>query len=100
MLDTAHTLAAGYDIKTPEGFSETFRHFDEVVGFSYLRGMHLNDSKKELGSRVDRHESIGKGLMGLDTFRMIMADPPFRQYALNPRDPGRGALAGGDTASI
>ena len=81
-LDTAHTLAAGYDIKTPEGFSETFRHFDEVVGFSYLRGMHLNDSKKELGSRVDRHESIGKGLMGLDTFRMIMADPRFDNMPL------------------
>ena len=81
-LDTAHTLAAGYDIKTPEGFSETFRHFDEVVGFSYLRGMHLNDSKKELGSRVDRHESIGKGLMGLDTFRMIMADHRFDNMPL------------------
>ncbi|MCX4383729.1 MAG: deoxyribonuclease IV, partial [Parabacteroides distasonis] len=81
-LDTAHTLAAGYDIKTPEGFAETFRHFDEVVGFSYLRGMHLNDSKKELGSRVDRHESIGKGLMGLDTFRMIMADPRFDNMPL------------------
>ena len=81
-LDTAHTLAAGYDIKTPEGFAETFRHFDDVVGFSYLRGMHLNDSKKELGSRVDRHESIGKGLMGLDTFRMIMADPRFDNMPL------------------
>ena len=81
-LDTAHTLAAGYDIKTPEGCAETFRHFDEVIGFSYLRGMHLNDSKKDLGSRVDRHESIGKGLMGLDTFRMIMADPRFDNMPL------------------
>ena len=81
-LDTAHTLVAGYDIKTPEGFAETFRHFDEVIGFSYLRGMHLNDSKKDLGSRVDRHESIGKGLMGLDTFRMIMADPRFDNMPL------------------
>ena len=81
-LDTAHTLAAGYDIKTPEGFAETFRHFDEVIGFSYLRGMHLNDSKKDLGLRVDRHESIGKGLMGLDTFRMIMADPRFDNMPL------------------
>ena len=81
-LDTAHTLAAGYDIKTPEGFAETFRHFDEVVGFSYLMGMHLNESKKDLGSRVDRHESIGKGLMGLDTFRMIMADPRFDNMPL------------------
>lgn len=62
--------------------------------------MHLNDSKKELGSRVDRHESIGKGLMGLDILPHDHGGPPFRQYALNPRDPGRGALAGGDTASI
>ena len=81
-LDTAHTLAAGYDIKTPEGFAETFRHFNEVIGLKYLKGMHLNDSKKDLGSRVDRHESIGKGLMGLDTFRMIMADPRFDNMPL------------------
>ena len=63
-IDTAHTLAAGYDIKTVEGFTETFRHFDEVIGFSYLRGMHINDSKKDLATRVDRHDSIGKGGMG------------------------------------
>lgn len=81
-LDTAHTLAAGYDIKSAEGFAETFRHFDEVIGFRYLKGMHLNDSKKDLGSRVDRHESIGKGLMGLDTFRMIMKDPRFDDMPL------------------
>lgn len=81
-LDTAHTLAAGYDIKTPEGFAETFRRFDEVVGLAYLRGMHLNDSKKELGSRVDRHESIGKGVMGHDTFRMIMEDARFDNIPL------------------
>ena len=57
-IDTAHTLAAGYDIKTEQGFTETFRHFDEVIGFSYLRGMHINDSKKDLATRVDRHDSI------------------------------------------
>ena len=62
-IDTAHTLAAGYDIKTVEGFTETFRHFDEVIGFSYLRGMHINDSKKDLATRVDRHDSIGKGCL-------------------------------------
>lgn len=76
-LDTAHTLAAGYDIKTPEGFTETFRHFSEVIGFDYLKGVHLNDSKKNLGSRVDRHDSIGKGVMGITTFKMIMDDPRF-----------------------
>lgn len=81
-IDTAHTLAAGYDIKTPEGFTETFRHFDEVIGFSYLRGMHINDSKKDLGSRVDRHDSIGKGVMGIDTFRLLMDDPRFDNIPL------------------
>lgn len=81
-LDTAHTLAAGYDIKTSEGFLETFRHFDEVIGFSYLKGMHINDSKKDLGSRVDRHDSIGKGVMGITTFKMIMEDPRFDDIPL------------------
>ncbi|MGM9758625.1 MAG: deoxyribonuclease IV [Parabacteroides sp.] len=76
-IDTAHTLAAGYDIKTEAGFGETFRQFDEVVGFSYLKGMHINDSKKDLGTRVDRHDSLGKGMMGLTTFELIMRDPRF-----------------------
>lgn len=81
-IDTAHTLAAGYDIKTEEGFRDTFRRFDEVVGFKYLRGMHINDSKKDLGTRVDRHDSIGKGVMGITTFKMIMADPRFDDMPL------------------
>lgn len=81
-IDTAHTLAAGYDIKTAEGFTETFRHFDEVIGFSYLRGMHINDSKKDLGTRVDRHDSIGKGVMGLTTFNMLMKDSRFDNIPL------------------
>lgn len=81
-IDTAHTLAAGYDIRSEEGFMETFRRFDEIVGFSYLRGMHINDSKKELGTRVDRHDCIGKGVMGLDTFRMLMNDPRFEEIPL------------------
>lgn len=81
-IDTAHTLAAGYDIKTPEGFTETFRRFDEVIGFSYLRGMHINDSKKDLGTRVDRHDSIGKGVMGLAAFKMLMDDPRFDDIPL------------------
>ena len=76
-IDTAHTLAAGYDIKTTEGFTETFSKFDEIVGFSYLKGMHINDSKKDLASRVDRHDSIGKGVMGMTTFTMLMNDPRF-----------------------
>ena len=81
-IDTAHTLAAGYDIKTEQGFTETFRHFDEVIGFSYLRGMHINDSKKDLATRVDRHDSIGKGVMGMTTFKILMADPRFDDIPL------------------
>lgn len=80
--DTAHTLAAGYDIKTEQGFMETFRHFDEVIGFSYLRGMHINDSKKDLATRVDRHDSIGKGVMGMTTFQMLMQDTRFEDIPL------------------
>lgn len=76
-IDTAHTLAAGYDIKTTEGFIDTFDKFDKIIGFSYLKGMHINDSKKDLASKVDRHDSIGKGLMGLTTFKMLMNDPRF-----------------------
>ena len=81
-IDTAHTLAAGYDIKTTSGFMETFRRFDEIIGFSYLRGMHINDSKKDLGTRVDRHDSIGKGVMGLTTFQLLMNDPRFDDIPL------------------
>lgn len=81
-IDTAHTLAAGYDIKTESGFTETFRHFDDVIGFSYLKGMHMNDSKKDLASRVDRHDSIGKGVMGITTFTMLMHDPRFDDIPL------------------
>lgn len=81
-LDTAHTLAAGYEIRTKEGFDDTFRKFDEIVGFQYLRGMHINDSKKELGTRVDRHDSIGKGVMGMDTFSFIAKDSRFNNMPL------------------
>ena len=81
-IDTAHTLAAGYDIKTEQGFTETFRHFDEVIGFSYLRGMHINDSKKDLATRVDRRDSRGNKEMGMTTFKMLMADPRFDDIPL------------------
>lgn len=81
-LDTAHTLAAGYDIRTEKTFEETFSHFDKVVGFKYLRGMHLNDSKKEVGTHVDRHDSLGKGVMGMETFRLIMNDSRFDNMPL------------------
>ena len=81
-IDTAHTLAAGYDIRTVEGFTKTFNHFDEIIGFSYLKGMHINDSKKELATKVDRHDSIGKGVMGLTTFEMLMKDSRFDEIPL------------------
>ena len=76
-LDTCHTLAAGYDIKTEKGYEQSFREFESIVGFRYLRALHLNDSKKDVGSRVDRHESLGKGAMGKEIFRWIMNDSRF-----------------------
>lgn len=76
-LDTAHTLASGYEIRTEEGFRDTFARFDEIIGFNYLRGMHINDSKKELATRVDRHDSVGKGVMGLKMFELLMNDSRF-----------------------
>ena len=81
-LDTAHTLASGYEIRTREGFENTFRQFDEIIGFGYLKGMHMNDSKKELASRVDRHDSLGKGLMNMDVFSFIMNDNRFDNIPL------------------
>ncbi|MBZ4658064.1 MAG: nfo [Methermicoccus sp.] len=81
-IDTAHTLASGYEIRTREAFDETFSKFDRVVGFHYLKGMHINDSKKELASRVDRHDSIGKGVMNMDMFSFIMNDPRFDNMPL------------------
>lgn len=76
-IDTCHAFAAGYDLSTEQGLLETFRKFDETVGFNYLRGMHLNDSKRELGSRVDRHDNIGVGEIGSEGFRWIMQDDRF-----------------------
>lgn len=76
-LDTCHTYTAGYDIKSEEGYKASFEDFENIVGFNYLKGIHLNDSKKELASRVDRHDNIGKGLLGLDVFRRMMNDPRF-----------------------
>ena len=81
-LDTCHTFCSGYDIKSKEGFKRTFEEFERVVGLKYLKGMHLNDTKKGLGSKVDRHESIGKGLLGEETFRMLMNDDRFNDMPL------------------
>jgi deoxyribonuclease-4 len=74
-LDTCHLFAAGYPIHTEKGWEETMREFDQIVGLEHLVAIHVNDSKKGLGSKVDRHEHIGKGQMGLTAFRMVMNDP-------------------------
>ena len=79
-LDTCHTFTAGYDLL--EDYEKVFNEFEEVVGFQYLRAMHLNDSKKALGSRVDRHDSIGKGFIGFPFFEKLMRDPRFDNMPL------------------
>ena len=87
-FDTAHVFAAGYDIRTREAYEETFDQFDEIVGLDKLKVLHLNDSKKELGSRVDRHEHIGKGLIGIDAFRFIVNDKRFENLPMILETPG------------
>jgi len=77
LLDTCHTFDFGYDISSKEGYEKTFDEFDKLIGFSYLKGIHLNDSMFGLSSKKDRHESIGKGLLGMDFFRRFMNDPRF-----------------------
>ena len=81
-LDTCHLHAAGYDLTTADAYERTMREFEQVVGLHYLAGAHLNDSKTELGSRVDRHESLGKGTMGWEPFRLLMNDPRFDDLPL------------------
>jgi deoxyribonuclease-4 len=81
-LDTCHTFTAGYDLRTKEACNKTFSDFDQIVGFKWLRGMHLNDSKPDVGSRVDRHESLGKGKLGWDVFEYIMKDDRFEDIPL------------------
>ncbi len=76
-LDTCHSFTAGYDLRTTTACDKSFAEFETIVGFKYLRGMHLNDSKPDLGTRVDRHESLGKGKIGLECFRYIMNDARF-----------------------
>ncbi len=76
-IDTCHAFTAGYDLRSAAGFKETFSEFERTVGFAYLKGMHLNDAKTALGSRVDRHHSLGAGEIGWDCFRMIMQDARF-----------------------
>ncbi|ARU94666.1 deoxyribonuclease IV [Tatumella citrea] len=76
-IDTCHAFAAGYDLRSVENCEATFRDFERIVGFNYLRGMHLNDAKSEFGSRVDRHHSLGQGNIGETVFSWLMKDPRF-----------------------
>ena len=81
-LDTCHTFTAGYDLRTKKIFKATMDEFEKVVGFKYLSGIHLNDSKPDLGTRVDRHHSIGKGKLGVEPFRFIMNDKRFDEIPM------------------
>ena len=74
-IDSCHAFAAGYDLSTIDGYADTWRRFDEIIGFKYLSGMHLNDTKKGLASKVDRHETLGNGVLGADFFSFLMNDP-------------------------
>ena len=76
-FDTEHAFAAGYDIRTKDGYERTFTQFDEAIGIKLLAAFHLNDSKKEFNSRVDRHEHIGKGFIGVEAFRLLVNDKRF-----------------------
>ena len=81
-IDTCHAFAAGYDLSSINNVKKVFQEFSNIIGFKYLKGIHLNDSKKKLGSRVDRHESIGKGYVGYDVFRFIMKSEKFNNIPL------------------
>jgi deoxyribonuclease-4 len=81
-LDTCHLLASGYDLCSPEGYASTFAQFGRLVGFDRLKAFHMNDSRKPLGSRVDRHEHIGAGYLGLEPFRRIVNDRRFRDLPM------------------
>lgn len=81
-IDSCHAFAAGYDLSTPEGYEGVWHHFDETIGLKYLSAMHINDTKKGLGSHVDRHETMGNGMLGMDFFRLLMADPRMNDIPL------------------
>jgi deoxyribonuclease-4 len=81
-LDTCHSFAAGYDLRTAAACNATFEEFERIVGFKYLRGMHLNDAMRPLGSRIDRHSPLGEGEIGWECFRYIASDERFNDIPL------------------
>ena len=81
-IDSCHTFAAGYNLADPQGYDATFEEFEREVGFNYLKGVHLNDCKRECGSRVDRHEVLGKGTLGINFFKQFMNDPRFDEIPI------------------
>jgi deoxyribonuclease IV len=87
-LDTCHLFAAGYDIRTPEAYASTLRQFESIVGLQHLKAWHLNDSKKDLGSRVDRHDDIGSGFIGCEGFRNLLKDPKMQGLPMILETPG------------
>ena len=76
-IDTCHAYSAGYDLKSEEGYKKTWEDFENIIGFNYLKGMHLNDDKREHGSRIDRHAELGNGTLGKEFFIRLMNDPRF-----------------------
>lgn len=99
-LDTCHLFAAGYEIRTKEGYEKTMEAFDWLVGLSRLRVLHLNDSKQDLGSRVDRHEHIGKGFLGLSPFRFILNDRRLRSLPMILETPKDGDPVAADRCNL
>ncbi len=93
-IDTCHSYSAGYDLKTFEGAAAVFAEFDRIIGFEFLKGMHLNETKKELGSKVDRHDVLENGLLGMEVFRFIMNDPRFDGIPLILETPDETRWAG------
>ncbi|HDD59448.1 deoxyribonuclease IV [Thermoplasmatales archaeon ex4484_36] len=87
-FDTCHAFAAGYDIRTPEAYGETFDRFEEVIGLRNLKAFHLNDSKFPLGSKKDRHEHIGEGEIGIEAFRLLVNDRRFEEHPMILETPG------------
>jgi deoxyribonuclease IV len=91
-LDTCHLLASGYDVASPDGYEGTFAQFERLIGLERLTLFHVNDSKRPLGSRVDRHAHIGQGCIGLDAFARLVNDRRFRDLPMlleTPKEEGR-----------